>query len=267
MLTNARSNESPMIDLIGRSGLPALATWRRLAAHRPPVDVFDVSMVADLPEPVRRWLTHAIAPGTPLWQTVVLKMHGQLHIKMWLPFMAVQLHAPPNGYVWAARAMAGPIPIIGYDRYADADGDMHWGLFGRVQVVNASGPDLSRAAAGRAAIDAIFVPTACLGPNVTWTEGTTRDSAVAEWHVGGQVQRCELTVGADGSLHKVTMLRWAQPKGEQWGEYLFGGFLDGELECHGVRVPRRARVGYFIGTSRWHNGEFFRAEMTSVKFG
>jgi hypothetical protein len=266
MLTTAEIDQSPMIDLIGRAGRPALATWQNLQPDRPLTQRFDTSMVADLPEPARRWLTHAISPGTPLWQSVVLHMHGHIHIAAWMPFTAVQLHTPPDGYVWAARATAGPIPIIGYDRYAGDDGEMHWALFGRIPVMRASGADLIRAAAGRAAIDAIFVPTACIGPNVIWSEGHTRDTVVAEWHIGGFVQRCELTVAVDGSLLKVTMARWAQPKGEEWGEYPFGGLLEGEVEFAGVRVPKRARVGYFIDSDRWDKGEFFRAEITSAEY-
>lgn len=56
---------------------------------------FDASMVAGHPEPAQRWLTHAITAGTPLAQAVVLHMHGHMRIKRWLPFRAIQLHAPP----------------------------------------------------------------------------------------------------------------------------------------------------------------------------
>jgi hypothetical protein len=41
--------------------------WLRLAtgtAHQPG---YGPAMIADLPEPARPWLTHAITPGTPLW--------------------------------------------------------------------------------------------------------------------------------------------------------------------------------------------------------
>jgi hypothetical protein len=258
--------DSPLLGLIGRAGRPAAPAWQRLTEGRPSDVTFDPDMVADLPEPARRWLNHAIAPGTPLWQRVALEMHGHIRIKRWLPFRAVQLHAPPRGYVWAARATFGPIPIIGYDRYVDGDGEMHWGLFGRVPLVVATGPDLDRAAAGRAAIDALFVPTACFGSDVIWTDGSTPDSAVAEWHIGGHVLRPELTFAADGSLRSVVMPRWTKPRGEDWGEVPFGGILDQEVDFGGVRIPTRARVGYHFGTDRWAKGEFFRASITSATY-
>jgi hypothetical protein len=261
-----RGLSSPLLDLIGQAGRPAVPAWRRLTEGAASDATFDPAMVADLPEPARRWLTHAIAPGTPLWQRVELEMQGHIRIGRWLPFRAVQLHAPPLGYVWGARAAFGPVSIIGHDRFVDGHGEMHWALFGRVPVVNATGANLDRAAAGRAAIDALFVPTACFGSAVTWTDGSTRDSAIAEWRIGGHVLRPELTVAADGSLTFVLMPRWTQPKGEEWGESPFGGYLEQEADFGGIRIPTRAKVGYFPGTERWAKGEFFRATITSAAY-
>lgn len=36
----------------------------------------------------RRWLLHAVAPGTPLWTSVQLTMRGQLELGEWRPFTA-----------------------------------------------------------------------------------------------------------------------------------------------------------------------------------
>jgi len=266
MVTMAAAESTPLLDLIGRSGRPAEPAWDHLAAGPASGAIFEPGLVDDLPESARRWLMHAIAPGTPLSQRVLLEMHGHIRIRRWLPFRAVQLHCPPKGYVWAARATFGPISIVGFDSFAEGDAEMHWGIFGRLPVVDASGPDLDRAAAGRAAIDALFVPTACLGPDVKWYEGSTPDSAVAEWRIGGHVLRPEVTVSPDGSLRSVTMPRWAQPKGEEWGDRPFGGKVGDEVAFGGIRIPTTVRVGYFFGTDRWAQGEFFRATITSATY-
>ena len=44
------------------------------------VETFDPAAIVSLPEPARRWLGHAIAPGTPLWSSVELTMHGQIKL-------------------------------------------------------------------------------------------------------------------------------------------------------------------------------------------
>lgn len=56
---------------------PVRQEWARLSVGGPPAEPFDVAMLADLPEPARRWLTRAIVPGTPLWRSVELTMHGE----------------------------------------------------------------------------------------------------------------------------------------------------------------------------------------------
>ena len=64
---------------------------------------FDPAMTAGLPEPARRWLGHAIAPGTPLWSSAELTMHGQIKLGRWRPFTARQVLTPPGGYTGRPR--------------------------------------------------------------------------------------------------------------------------------------------------------------------
>jgi hypothetical protein len=252
--------------IAGPAAVAVTVLWNRLAQPTPTTTTFDPSMVAGLPEPARRWLTHAITPGAPLHRAVVLEMEGHIHLGRWLPFRAVQLHAPPDGYVWAARTRLGPLSISGYDRYADGSGEMRWRLMGRIPVVNAAGADVDRSAAGRVALDALFVPPAWLGPAVTWQEGGDENTAVAVWEVGEYRMPVEITVAADGGLVAATIPRWGNPNGEPWGEYPCGGTVEGEADYGGIKIPTRIRAGWFFGTDRWGQGEFFRAAITNATF-
>jgi hypothetical protein len=195
----------------GRAAAPAAGTWERLSRGQPNPGRFGPVMTAGLPEPACRWLTHAIVPGTPLARAVIVEMEGHIRLGRWLPFWAVQLHAPPDGYVWAARARLGPLRISGFDRFADGTGEMRWRLLGHIPVVNATGPDLDRSAAGRVALDAMLVPTAFLSPLVSWSDGPRPNSATAEWTVGARTLQTELRVGPDGELRSVVMPRWGNP--------------------------------------------------------
>ena len=112
-----------------------------------------------LPEPVRRHLTQAIAPGTPLHTSARLRMRGSIKVGRWLPFRARQVLSPQRGFVWTARA-AGL--IAGGDRYLDGAGAMRWKLAGLVTVAAGEGADISRSAAGRAGAEGIWLPTALL---------------------------------------------------------------------------------------------------------
>jgi hypothetical protein len=118
---------------------------------------------------------------------------------------------------WAARARLGPLRISGFDRFAGGTGEMRWRLLGHVPVVNATGPDLDRSAAGRVALDAMLVPTAFLSPLVSWSDGPRPGSATAGWTVGARTLQTELGVGRDGELRSVVMPRWGNPDGHAGG--------------------------------------------------
>jgi hypothetical protein len=190
--------------------------WDRLARPAVSPPGFDPALTDSLPEPARRWLTHAIAAGTPLVKAVTVSMRGNIRLGRWIPFRAAQVNAPPAGFIWAARARFGPVWMGGYDRHSDATGEMRWRLFSRVPVMSASGPDIDRSAAGRVALDALLVPTAWLQEAVTWKTGDNDDTVVAEWHVDDHALPVTLTVGPDGALRSLTMPRWAQPRGHPW---------------------------------------------------
>jgi hypothetical protein len=77
------------------------AIWRSLEAtstHQ----VFTENMVSDLPAPARRYLLHAIRPGTALASSVSIEMRGTMRLKPeqeWMPMKARQILAPPKGFV------------------------------------------------------------------------------------------------------------------------------------------------------------------------
>src|SRR6266487_1041588 len=84
---------------------------RLLRAAEP--GTFTGAELEGLPEPARRHLAAAIAPGTPLAVSARLRMRGSIKVGRWLPFRARQVLSPHHGFVWAARA-AGV--IVGSDR-------------------------------------------------------------------------------------------------------------------------------------------------------
>ena len=84
--------------------------------------VFAPEMVANLPEPARRYFLHAIQPGTPLAAQVHLKQTGTLRVGTdWIPFSAEQV-LTPDGLVWRANSRLGPLPITATDHLATGQG-------------------------------------------------------------------------------------------------------------------------------------------------
>lgn len=238
--------------------------WDRLSIGTTDPESFDPDMLAGLPEPARRWLGHAITVGTPLWNTVELRMEGQIRLGSWRPFTAWQVLSPPSGFIWAAETRVAGVPVTGYDRYSGATGEMRWRLLGVVPVMSATGPDVSRSAAGRLAGEAVLLPT--VFRHADWTAGAEPDTTVMRWRLAGSEERTTLHVDADGRLREAVLQRWGNPDGAPFGRHPFGVAVEEEATFGGVTIPAVLRAGWWWGTDRAAEGEFFRARITSATF-
>jgi hypothetical protein len=170
---------------------------------------FGAADLVGLPEPVRRYLTQAITPGTPLATAARLRMRGRIKVGRWLPFRAHQVLNPHHGLVWTARA-AGV--IAGSDRYVDGTGGMDWKLAGLLTVARAQGPHVARSTAGRAGAEAIWLPTALLPRfGVRWSAGSV-DQVTAAFRVGDTPVELRLRLDAAGRILSLVFDRWGDPR-------------------------------------------------------
>jgi hypothetical protein len=230
-------------------------------AYPPAPGSFSDAEIEGLPDPVRRYLGAAIESGTPLASSARFRMHGSIKLgKRWVRFRAREIEAPHYGFVWAARA-AGV--IVGSDRYMQGHGAMRWKLLGLIPVVHAEGSDVSRSAAGRAAAEAVWVPTALLPRSgVTWT-ATDPHHITAKYRLDDADIELRYTLGDDARVRSVVFDRWGDPdKTRTWGLHPFGFEVSGYSTFEGVTIPSAGRAGWFYGTDRWNEGEFFRSEIT-----
>ena len=188
--------------------------WQRL---RIPAggDLFNPASVADLPAPARRYFLHAIAPGTPLARSVVLTMHGHIGLRPGAarsPFQARQILSTV-GLIWQARLGHGLLRVSGYDLYAEGQGAMRWSLWGLLPVVRAGGPDITRSAAGRLALEApLWLPSALLprswsGWKPRWEEVNDRVARV-RIRIGDEELAPLLFISPEGRLERIEMNRW-----------------------------------------------------------
>lgn len=225
--------------------------------------VFTDAELDGLPAPVRRHLRAAIAPGTPLAASARLRMHGHIKVGRWLPFHAQQLLSPHQGFQWTARA-AGI--ITGYDRYARGQGQLRWKLLGLLPLIHAEGPDVTRSAADRLAGEAVWVPTALLPRfGVDWAVADDRHLTV-RYRIDAVQVEVHYVLDADGRLTSLAFERWGDPDGTgSWGLHPFGGQISAYATFDGVSIPSAGRFGWFFGTDRWSDGEFFRYQITQLQ--
>ena len=244
------------------------AEWARLATLQPAnPETFAAGMVADLPEPARRYFGYTIRPGTPLRPVVEIDMDGQFSLGSkdapnYQPMTARQILAAPEGFVWAMRTRAG-MPVSGSDSW-------RWTRFrilGVIPVARLGGdPDHTRSAFGRYVGEAaIWSPAALLpGPGVTWEAVDQNTARVTVTH-GDLEQSVDVTVDAEGRPVEVAFQRWSDANPDKVHRLQpFGAVMSDFREVGGYRLPFRIEAGNLFGTEDYF--PFFIAEVTEIRF-
>ena len=235
------------------------AIWQ--TPSQDPVKLFRLAEYDLIPDLGKAYLSHAIAEGTPLAQAVRLQMKGEIRLKNWLPFTATQVVRAEGGFVWSAKVKQGLVVITGFDQFIEGVGEMRWKLFGLIPVMTGSGPDVSRSAGDRSAIKRVLMPSALCRPEVRWTCESNHCTLTTPG-----VAPVRLDLDPSGRLTSISMLRWGNPDGGDFGLFPFGGCFDQEKTWDGYTIPSRLRIGWHFGNDRFEEGEFFRAEITQAEF-
>lgn len=251
--------------------------WRALAEPTDRFRVFDPTTLEDLPEPVRRWLLHAITPGAALLTGVEAEWSGHLRLRgSWRAFCSRQRATMDGGFVWAATTRLGGLPVSGFDRFTRGQGEMRWRLLRRLPLVSEEGDQVTRSAAGRHAVELFAaVPAVALAPQVRW-EPVDQRRATAYLDVGGEQQAVTVSVDPVGRLRQVEMDRWGRPPGEPYDLHRFGAVLaeerrfgarfGRERRFDGYLVPTQVVGGWHLGTDRWDDGAFLRYRVVRCSF-
>ena len=214
---------------------------------------FDPDRLRGIPECARRYLLHAIAPGTALATSVRLAMRGSIRLSpsaAAFSMSAVETLAPPRGYVWEASVRRGPLVLSGFDAFVDGRGEMRWWLAGIVPVVRAEGEALARSALGRMVGEAVFLPSVLLPSEIVrWTDIDDRTAAV-RFSAHGEEVELALELDPDGRLVRLSFPRWnADPRNGPLGYQPFVcDNLTGERCFDGYTIPTRYRAGWRLGS-------------------
>ncbi len=228
--------------------------------------VYRSDLVADLPEPARRFFNYSIHPGTPLTTVIEIEMEGDLGLGTkdapnYQPMQAKQILSPPFGLVW--RVKAGP--MNGSDGATPEASWTRFWLFGLIPVVRADGPDHRRSAFGRVVAEgAIWAPASLLPGDFVHWEAVDENSARAIVAYGNFTQPVELTVDETGAPTQFVIPRWSNENPQNvFRVQPFGGYLSEFREFHGYMLPTRVEGGNLFGTPDYF--PFFKATVTSVR--
>lgn len=242
--------------------------WIQLSSLQPVNPVrYDSSMVANLPEPARRYFNFTIASGTPLYTVTEIDMGGQFSLGSqeepnYQPMQAHQILAAPHGFVWRLN-LPGIIPVSG----SDSGRWTRFRILGFIPVARMGGDsDHTRSAYGRYVAEAVFWTPAAILPmaSVTW-EGIDEHTARVTITRGKLSQAVDVTVNAEGQPIEVSLMRWSNANPEKSHRLQpFGGTLSDFRVVQGFKLPFRIEAGNMFGTNEYF--PFYKAEIKAIRF-
>lgn len=245
---------------------------RRLAARATGEPThFDPAMVDDLPAPARRFLVHAIQPGTPIRPVAKLRMHGEIGLgtqsaPAYQQIKASEVLALPHGFVFRVDAGRGLLRLSGSDGLAGTESWSRFWLLQLLPAIRDAGDDHRRAAFGRLVAEAVFWTPAALLPRdgILWSAVDETTARVRVEH-GDLAQDVDVTVDDAGRPTQVMLQRWTNAnRQKQYREQPFGGFLYDFDEIDGYRLPTRVEAGNHFGTDDYF--PFYKVTVDEITF-
>ncbi|NJO57607.1 MAG: hypothetical protein HC836_04235 [Richelia sp. RM2_1_2] len=241
--------------------------WRLLETS-PNNPTFTTKMVAELPQPVQCYFLHAIQPGTPLANSVKLKMNGSFRLspdKPWLPMQAEQIISALKGFVWNAKIGSGLMKFIGSDYCFNNFGRMRFSIWGIIPVVNAQNQDITRSAIGRFVGESFWLPSALLPQNGVIWQAIDANTIEANMKVDGESVILTFVIDSNGKLLTMSLPRWGDKTEDGSHTYIpFGGEVLEEITFQGFTIPSQINAGWWFGTDKYFN--FFRATIEQAEF-
>lgn len=221
----------------------------------PPEELlFSADLVADQPEPVRRFFTHSIAPGTPLARSVQLKQTGSMQPRPGaarFDLTATETLAPPFGLVWQATTKIGPLPFWILDTHFEGAGRLRGTVLG-IPVMRASGTDVSRSSRHRVVAESLWIPPVLLPHRgVVWT-AETDETIRARLVVDDEPIDVRLTLHPDGAVRELFMQRYGNVGTPDWAHIPYGYAVEAESVFGGYTIASKVRGGWWYGTDRYN---------------
>ena len=228
------------------------------------VDAMQPEDLDRLPEPARRYLEHAIAPGTPDATTARLQMRGSIKLgKRWLQFRAHETLTPHEGFVWKARVGADLLRVrLTRRRRRKAPLEVSRGGESRARGRARYLAQRSRPCGGRSHLGS---DRARSPASVSSGRQPTTRTPPLEFAVGDVDVQLHLTLDTNGQVVSARFDRWGDPRVEgTFADHPFGMEVTDYATFSGVTIPSAGRVGWDFGTDGWEKGEFFRYRITEL---
>ncbi len=222
--------------------------------------------LAELPEPVRRWLRQANVVGAKPVRTVRLQQEVTLRLDSeapWLSGSAVQyFRTREPGFLWHVRLRMNPLlHIVGRDRYADGGGHMQIMVQSLFPVVDAAGREIDQGTLLRYLAEVVWFPTAALDDRIQW-QAVDEGAAQAAMTYGGVTVTGMFHFDAAGQVTRFEAQRYKESEGtyslEDWIIT-----MTAHRSAAGLVIPTKADVTWRLAEGDFH---WFSCEVTAIEY-
>jgi hypothetical protein len=217
---------------------------------------FEISMLDDAPELVKKFFLYMIKPGTPLHNVSVLEVHGELSMgnsekSKYIKVKCKQILAPLHGFVWKVKSKGGLI------RFSGSDGLYDNHCWSRMWIMNVwplsqknLDDNITKSSFGRMTAESTIWALASLLPqkNVHWEVIDNKKIRVT---VTTQLmsQHVDITVTSTGQPTRIVFPRWTNVNPQKKFQFQpFGAKLSSFKEVQGFMIPMQIEAGNHYGT-------------------
>ena len=218
---------------------------------------YEPADLAELPEPVQRYLHTVLTPGQPMVSAVHIVHSGAFNMnetgEQWRPFRSTQrvLTRGPS-FVWDGRIRMLPgLQAHVHDAYVDGGGILYAALLGLVPVADIRGtPEIARGELMRYLAETAWYPTALLpGQGVTWTavDDTTADATLSD---GETTVTLRFHFDSDNLIESVYAAERDRTVGDATEPTPWDGRFSNYRWQDGMLVPMDGDVGWILPAGR-----------------
>ena len=221
-------------------------------ARREPMAPLAPDSLAGLPEPVLRYLNHALPPPHRGLKLVRYQQRGTLRTgpgsERWMRFTASQVIGPrTTEFLWTARVEIAPLLHVRVtDSLADGRGSGQVALLSAVPIASAGGNlEMNSGSLHRFLAEAVWYPSALLpSPQLTWAP-IDDARAVATLANGATRVSLEFRFNSDDEVDGIyTPARWGS-FGGAYEQVAWEGKFRSYARRNGVLVPSEGEVGWY----------------------
>jgi hypothetical protein len=235
---------------------------RARLSNMPAMPVLTEADLGPLPEPVRRYLRVTGAVGQPRVHHIRVSWRGRIRQSPddpWMPFVAEQYSFPaePSRFFLMDATRSG-LPVDVFHAFRGQSATMRVRLLSLVRMVDASGPELTRAETVTLLNDlCLLAPAALIDPGIAWEPLDSR-SVRARYTVGPNTVGAVLSFNEAGELVDFVSddRLAASPDGERFIRQRWSTPVHDYRGFGPLRLMAR-------GEGRWHppDGEFAYLEI------